>query len=138
MSRATQLDFERIGAEGCYFLSLIYAAEEISTRKVDIYAAYLEALSHDYIDERCYIKDPGRLFAMLVGGTWEATHQPRDYVAKPGEVIILRFERREGMKVYAHFVVGAPDGSVAYDPYGVSKTVMVGQLVSKRRLRRIL
>lgn len=135
--RAVQKDFENIGAEGCYFLSIIKAAENIKNAYLDPYATYLKAIALHYLDEDCYVIDPAALLGMLAGDKYSVTKEPREYTPKDGEIEILRFERVDTTKTWAHFVLGDGKGAVAYDPYGASLTVRSGALVSKRIFRRV-
>jgi len=136
--RSRQKDFERIGAEGCYFLSIVRAAERLHARYIDAYLAYIHALETQLIEEDCFVNDPAGLLGNLTEGKWSVTKEPADYKAKPGEIVILRYERKEPTKTWAHFVLASTDGSkVEYDPYGGSKTVKDGVLVSKRVFSRL-
>lgn len=132
-----QLIFERIGKEGCYFLSIVKAAELVVEHYIDAYQAYTSALSDELIKENCFINSPDKLMGMLTGLRWSVSKEPADYIPSRGEVEILRFERNEGMATIGHFVLGDGHGSVAYDPYGKSRTVAEGKLISKRILKRV-
>jgi hypothetical protein len=128
-----------IGESGCYFLSILYFAEALTRQAVDALVAYQSALDAGYIDSECFVKDPAKLMQMLTGSRWMVRkagpgHElPLDYALKAGELEILRYERRGN----AHFVVGSGRGTVAFDPYGVSATVMSGQMVSRRIFTKI-
>jgi hypothetical protein len=132
-----QLNFERIGKEGCYFLSLVRAGERAIGRYLDAYYIYLKANELGFLGENCYVFDPVGIMQLMLGGRWAFEKQTRDYVAKPTEIVVLRFERKEGMATLAHFVLAGPDGTVEYDPYGQSKTVATGNLISKRVLWQV-
>lgn len=131
-NRPRQKDFERIGKEGCYFLSIIRAAELIIGEYIDAYQTYVGALEDKVIESNCFVNSPAALLSSLTGMRWSVRKETREYVQKPGEVVILRFERQDGMTTKGHFVLAGDDGSVEYDPYGVSETVASGSLVSKR------
>ena len=141
-ARAIQRDYELMGAEGCYLLSLIKAAERILGRYIDAYEVYIRAHAAGAIDERCYIYDPPAVMTLMLGGRWKVEKKGADYIPAPGEITILRYEREErapsGTKTYSHFVLAALNGlSVAHDPYGDSRTVREGTLVSKRILWQV-
>jgi hypothetical protein len=123
----------RIGESGCYFLSLLHLAQ----RDNDAIGLYRQAIAVGVMDEDCYIKDPSRLLSLIAGGAWQVVHQAAQYITKPDELEILRFERKAAMKTYAHFVVGDGRGQVAYDPLDASQTVAQGELVSKRIIKRL-
>jgi hypothetical protein len=135
--RARQKDFERIGAEGCYFLSIIAAAERYNGSYIDAYDAYTKALDKKIMDENCYMIAPDVLLSDLTGRKWIVRKEPLGYQPNLGEVVIYRYERVEGMKTWAHFVLAGEDNSVEYDPYGKSLTVERGHIVSKRVFRRV-
>lgn len=128
--RPVQKDFERIGAEGCYFLSLVKAAEEITGRYLDAYQVYLRAIDMGYMKEDCYLQRPEMILAMMTGGVWTVTKEGPDYKARPGEVVVERYERKTTTETFAHFVLPA------YDPYGDSRTRREGKKVSTRVFRR--
>lgn len=135
--RSTQKDLERIGKEGCYFLSIIAAIEETLTIHMDIYQVYLDALAAKYIEENCFVNSPEKIVTIYLGGNWTVAKESADYKTQLNEIEILRYERKEGMTTFAHFVLGDKMGNVYYDPYGASATVRLGKLVSKRIFRRI-
>jgi len=135
--RSTQKDLERIGKEGCYFLSLLAAIEHELTIHLDIYQVYLESLAAKYIEENCFVNSPEKIITVYLGGNWAVSKEDANYKTQPGQIEILRYERKEGMTTWAHFVLGDGAGQVAYDPYGASATVRLGKLVSKRILRRV-
>lgn len=140
--RAIQRDYERIGAEGCYLLSLIKAGERLAGRYIDAYEIYIRAHAAGAIDESCYVYDPAAVMALMMGGRWAVEKQTADYRPRPGEIVVLRYEREErspsGTKTYAHFVLATQDGlAVAFDPYGDSRTVREGKLISKRVLWQV-
>ena len=137
--RAVQKDFEAIGEAGCYFLSIVEAANRFSKVEVDIYKAYKAAIASGWMRDDCYILDPAKLMGVLTGRHWSASKEDKLYKGAPGEIVILRYERvvTRAMKqgVNGHFVLAGPDGAIAYDPYGTSETVRSGKLVSKRVFR---
>ena len=134
----------RLGAEGCYELSLMWLAERIADREIDVVRAHAEALRDDIVAEDCFVKSPERLLLALTGARFKVVRAgdgpgyvlPLSYVPLPGEYEVLRFERQDGRSTIAHFVVGDGHGGVAYDPYEGSRTVREGILKSKRIVRR--
>lgn len=137
-TRSVQKDFERIGAEGCYLLSLVKAAEIQAGRYIDPYRVYIEALGKQLIKENCFINDPAGIMALMLGGRWGFEKVPGGTSTKATDIVIFRYERKDGMKTWAHFVLANPDGkTIAFDPYGDSRTVREGALISKRVLWQI-
>ncbi len=118
----------RLGASGCYFISLL----RLVHHEFDALGLYLQALQIGAIDEDCYVKAPGTVLSLAAGGVWSVRHESATYIPQSGELEILRFERKTPDKTYAHFVTGDGSGAVAYDPLDHSLTVAQGALVSKR------
>jgi hypothetical protein len=128
---------ERIGSEGCYFLSIVAAAERLSGKRIDAVEVYETAVENNWMHADCFVINPARIMEYMVGGTWSIRHDHRAYKPAPGEILIHRYERKDTMKTWAHFVLAGSDGNLEYDPYGDSRTVREGQLVSSRVLTRI-
>jgi hypothetical protein len=136
-----------IGKWGCYFLCILHLAEKMLGKFLDPFHFYILAVQARYMREVCFLDDPAGLFSSLVGGRWRvlkagdgldsagnAYDLPLAYVLQPGELEIDRYEIK-GEADSSHFVVG--DGvTVEWDPYGESRTVRLGHLVSKRIFRR--
>ena len=124
---------KRLGDSGCYFLSILHLAN----RENEAIGFFKQALSIGVMEDDCYILDPAKFLALVVGGKWSVSHQSADYATQSDEYEILRFERKATTKTYAHFVVGDGRGQVAYDPLDNSQTVAQGKLVSKRIFKRL-
>ena len=135
MINPRQLIMERIGKDGCYFLSIVYLAETIKGKIIDAVQVYANAVHAGWMYPDCFISNPDQLLAYLTGGKWSVRKELATYRAQAGELIIQRWERREGMRTWAHFVVGDDAGQVIYDPYGESLTVRLGGIVSLRVFR---
>ncbi len=139
MIRQPQRAAASIGESGCYFLSILYLAEATTRRAVDALHVYQLAVTAGLIDGDCFVKDAGGIMTLLCDEKWECVKAgpghplPLDYSLKAGELEILRFE----LGGLAHFVVGRGRGTVAFDPYGASRTVAEGKMVSRRILRKI-
>ncbi|MBE3088021.1 MAG: DUF261 family protein [Chloroflexi bacterium] len=146
MIAAVQCIAASIGKWGCYFLCILRLAEKALGKFLDPFRFYILAVQGRYMRWNCYLDDPGGFFSTLAGGHWRVLKAgdgkdsagndydlPLAYVPAEGELEIDRFEvagESEG-----HFVVG--DGAtVDWDPYGESRTVREGRLVSKRIFRR--
>jgi hypothetical protein len=128
---------ERIGAEGCYFLSLVQAAEKITRRRIDAVAMYEDFVSRGWMGPDCYMHRPELVLGSMTGWKWQVRKDTRIYKPQPGEVMILRYERAAINKTWAHFVLCGSDGLVEYDPYGDSMTVRDGKPVSSRVFWRV-
>lgn len=134
----------RLGAEGCYELSLMWLAERIADREIDVVRAHVDALRDGLVEADCFVKSPEGLLLALTGERFKVVRAgdgpgyvlPLSYVPLEGEFEVLRFERQDGRATIAHFVVGDGHGGVAFDPYEGSRTVRDGILKSKRIVRK--
>jgi hypothetical protein len=126
----------KIGATGCYYLSICKAAELLRGREVDIVKNYVKLIKLGYMDWDCYIKDPAKIMEYLTNEKWSTTVEKIDYTPYPEDVIIGRFERKTTMQTYTHFVLLDSNKNVTYDSFGTSKTVQDGKMVSLRVFRR--
>ena len=135
-----------IGKAGCYVLCILRHAEKLRDCDFSPLAEYGSARMLGFLREDCYVWSAGKLLGHLAGGSWivlkagdgldsagKLYDLPLAYVPAEGELEIDRYGidgEEEG-----HFVVG--DGvTVDWDPYGDSRTVRLGHLVSKRIFRR--
>lgn len=135
---APQRIAKAIGAEGCYFLSLLELGRQIVGISVDAFKAYTTCVTKTtkegkpYMLRDCYINSPIDVLSVATGMSFEYRKEPANYSPAPGEYVILRYELREEAIVKSHFVVGDRQGMVAWDPYGKSLTVEDGKLQSMR------
>lgn len=121
-----------IGKYGCYFLSIVEAAERETGKNFPIMSTFLDMGKRGYIGEDSYILAPDRIMTALTGKAYAVRHEAKDYRAKEGEIEILRYEWRKKGEVSAHFVLGDGNGRVAYDPLDGANTVKNGAVESKR------
>lgn len=128
--------FNVLGRYGCYFLSILHAAEKVTGKYIDAFAAFMLAMDKGYVKEDCFVTNPAELLIWLTGEKWTMTKEAAGFVCVDAEVEILRYEWQETTELHGHFVVGDGDGGIEYDPYGESLTVKNGKLVSKRIFRK--
>ena len=129
-----QLIAKKLGASGCYFLSIVYHCEKKTGKQVDVIALYDKAVSSGWCESDCFMTKPAEMAAYLLGVKPERVsvrHESMDYKPKGNEMEITRYENKATGTTYAHFVC-TKDGAVIYDPYGASSTVKNGKPVSKR------
>lgn len=136
MTEPRQRLMETLGATGCYFLSIIRAAEKIMERRIDAIDAFILCKNKGWVGDDCFVYSPELVLSYLTLINWTMTKESAKYKIHPGDVVIYRYERVTTMKTYGHFVLAGSDGSVEYDPLGTSQTVMNGKLVSMRVFRR--
>ena len=123
---------ETLGKTGCYFLSIVHLAENVTKERIDAIEAFLIALSGGNVLQDCFVVRPNVILGDLTGVRWGMRKEPASYMTGGMEHEILRFERQDVGVLMGHFVMGDGNGGVAYDPYGNSRTVREGKLVSKR------
>jgi hypothetical protein len=128
----TQLIAESIGRDGCYFLSILRAAEIIVENDIDAIRTYPDMIGLGYMREDCYLLRPEAILSELTGKPWLVRKTTPGDMPGLGEIEILRFERIVGRATLAHFVLGDGQGRIAWDPYGDSAAVREGKLASKR------
>jgi hypothetical protein len=118
-------------------LSLVYIAEDETGRYIDAYQIYLATIKSGTIGADCYVNSPTGLLNILTGHTWAVSKEAPEYVCKPGEREVLRYEWQETSTLHGHFVVGDSKGGIEYDPFPSCGVVANGKLVSKRIFRRV-
>lgn len=122
-----------LGEYGCYFLSLVQAAERLTGKRIDAVGAYLDALIKKRTDGEATMLDPAAVLSAMAGGMWTVRKETADYIPRDGEVEVLVFQNG----AYTHFVLGDGTGGVLYDPLGNSNTVAHGRIIGKRIFARV-
>ena len=126
---------------GCYFMSVLFLAEEKTSKYIDqdeALAIFRAAKQTGIIGDDCYVKDPVSLFRLAGVRISSVVKASKEIVPGPGGFELLHFHRNadtpDGMKNLAHdhFVAGDGNGNVAFDPMGRSNTVKYGFLENKR------
>ena len=132
MNEPRQRVMSTVGRYGCYFLSIVRAAEKIMNSRIDAVKIYCDATQAKFMDADCYVVQPDRVLEMMTGIRWNVRHDSMTYKPREEEVMIMRYEVVRTGVTYSHFVLYSSDGSVEYDPYGNSSTVKDGKAVSSR------
>lgn len=132
MVKGLQKTLLELGKYGCYFLSVVKAAERDRGRDCPILPAFFDMKKRGFIGNDCYMLHPDRVLSTLTGKPYTVRRESKDYKAEAGEIEILRFEWRGEGGVSAHFVLGDGNGRVAYDPLDGANTVKNGTVESKR------
>jgi hypothetical protein len=126
-----------IQTDGCYFMSLLWHCNRInniqfSVEKINAFYSY--ALKSGWIQADCTIEDPTAIIQHYgVQAKYTDKWERADRQCRVNEFEILKFVAPE----HEHFVAGDGKGNVTYDPMGISNTVAVGRLQSKRIFRFI-
>ncbi len=126
----------KIGKSGCYLLSLIFIAEKITGKEIDVLKTYEKSLSEKWLDDDCYMENPAAMMSYLTGKKIDIRHDVVGYTLKSNEYEITRYELKETGITYGHFVV-TNNGELVHDPYGDSRTRLKGNAVSKRIIKII-
>ena len=132
MNEPRQRVMSTVGRYGCYFLSIVRAAEKITNSRIDAVKIYCDATQAKFMDADCYVVQPDRVLEMMTEIRWNVRHDSMTYKPREEEVMIMRYEVVRTGVTYSHFVLCSSDGSVEYDPYGNSSTVKDGKAVSSR------
>lgn len=125
---------ETIGAEGCYFLSLMFIAEQILGHSIDAFELYDLCVSKGWMKKDCYVLNPPAIMSCLLGKpcdvkkVWDLSYKPA-----ANERTVTCYERKATGTTYYHYVV-TEGGKVVYDPLENSNTVRLGRPISLRVL----
>ncbi len=130
LQTSPELD-RQIKKNGCYFMSILFLAGQKSCQSFhteDIMRIKDEAIKKGYLKKDCFVDDPEGIFSLAgLPVQYTDTHEPPSRIAESDELEILYYRwSKDG-----HFVAGK-DGLVAYDPMGMSNSVQLGELQSKR------
>ena len=124
---------KQVNKYGCYFMCILWFANKYRHIILDttyITDFYHECVRHGHMDADCYIHKPDDLFRnQQLYAVYTGKHESPDKPCARGQIEILRWETPKGSP---HFVAGDGAGHVTYDPMGVSRTVRIGKLESKR------
>lgn len=127
------------GDTACYALCVVKIAEMENERDIDVVRAMIDGIREkhirfswdDFTDGWNFFMDrPHRFLSMMTGGSWSVRHEAADYVAKIGEYLVQRWERKTVDRTFSHFRL--PN----WDPLINSRTVQFGRKVSTRVFRR--
>lgn len=129
---------KNIGDNGCYFLSVVYLAEELVKNRFDIIQLFAIANKKitgglQWIEDDCFMNYPNLLLNYLTGKEVKVRKETDiSYYPKNNEYIIGCFKWKTTGTTYSHFVVLDKNKNVIYDPLGQSNTVINGKLDSLR------
>lgn len=116
-----------LGENGCYFFCIL----KRFGREYDALKLYEDFLKKGYLEKDCYLVRPDLIAEAVSGQKWTVRKESKDYVCKPGEWEVQRWERKTPGLIYNHFVL--PD----WDPLGTSMTRVSGVLESKRIFKEV-
>jgi hypothetical protein len=138
MKPGIQTFFSEAGESACYALDIIQIATEETGKLLDpitmlelgIHIGMIHYGSPDDGDN-FFVKDPALFLSTISGINWTVEKVGADYVAKPGERVVERWERVVTGSTIGHFRLPS------WDSLADSKTVKYGAIVSKRVFRRV-
>jgi hypothetical protein len=130
-SESRQKLMKMLGEYGCFFLSIVHIAEEITGKRIDAIATYIDAFERKWIDNEATVLNPGAILSALTGGHYTVSKEEANYKTAAHEREVLVFKAK-----FTHFVAGDGTGKVAYDPLGNSNTVATGSVIGKRIFRK--
>lgn len=123
-----------LGEEGCYFLCLIFIAEQVLGKDIDALWLFDEAQRKGWAEADCYMTNPAAMMTSLLGKI--CTIRKSTDFSEPlmwNEWEIRNYKREATGATYYHFVVMKGD-AVLYDPLEESVTVAEGSPSSRRIL----
>lgn len=103
MTNNIQKVIERLGKSGCYFLSLLSVAEEVTKKHIDIVLSAEYCLSKKYVNADFYVNYPALVLEAVTKKKWTVRHERYPYVPKENEFVITRYELQTTLKTLAHF-----------------------------------
>jgi len=134
-----QTFLDSAGDAACYALTIIKIAEREIGGHIDVVSALEDGIERGFIrfnwenhddGDNFFIDFPDAFLELLTGGPWSVHYGPADYQARPGEYVVLRYERKTTSGTYSHFRLSD------WDSLADSQTVKYGQVVSTRVFRR--
>lgn len=126
MTNSIQKKLEKIGLEGCYFLSILHACNVTDERIISIYD---HCVKNGWMLEDCYIENPEAIVKFLLRKEVICYKSDKDETDALFRVARY-YNDRTG---YSHFVLVTDNG--IWDPRGSSVTVKEGRIVDYRIFR---
>lgn len=114
---------------GCYFLSILYCADQLDSA----FGLYKTFVKEGWMEEDCYIKDPASIMSYLFPNKYSIT---KSVGVDDKADFNIAYYYNPSTK-YHHFVVVDKQGNVIYDPLGESNTVKNGYPESYRCFYKI-
>ena len=98
-----QLVAKRIGASGCYFLSIVYLCEKRTGKQIDIIALYDKALTSGWIESDCYMVKPADMIAYILGidaKRVDVRHEVLNYKLKSNDYTLRKTRDRNNLRSF--------------------------------------
>jgi hypothetical protein len=135
MNQGIQTVLQEAGEAACYALCLGHVAQERLNHELTACTVLDAAIDGKYVhydpnnsddNNNFYVDYPAGLLGALTGEVWDVRREDADYVPKPGEYVIERWERVKTGTTTGHFK--RPN----WNSLVHSATVEQGRLVSLR------
>ena len=135
MKPGIQTFLAEAGEAACYALAIIKLSRRIEGEFGDPVEDLVAGINHGFIhynwadpddNDNFFVTNPEEFLGFLTGRAWTVRKESPDYLAKPGELIVQRWERQITGQTISHFRL--PD----WDSFVNSKTVKFGKVASLR------
>jgi len=121
---------------GCYMMVIFWfivmkTKYSLDTHRIERFTKVFE--TEDLIKSDLYVNNPDKVYRHFGVNVVTRKENPY-YTCAEGEFETLVFKAYNNLKgkYWYHRVAGSGKGIVTYDPYGYSKAVKYGKLISKR------
>lgn len=138
MKAGVQTLFSEAGEAACLAFCYTDVAQEYLKRELDPCSSLYAGIEFKFIkynekdandNDNFYVDDPEGFLEYLTGIPWEVRKETPDYIPRPGDYVIRRFERIKTGATIAHF------NRPLFDSLTDSATVRYGKLASYRICR---
>lgn len=124
---------EKIYEYGCYFLDLLFISKYQEPTFEEIINYYYTFITKRWMDEECYVKDPGAILTYLTGKKYSVT-KDLAFDSSAAHVIGCFYNPITNLH---HFVVMNKHNVVLWDSIENSNTVKNGFIESYRSFKEI-
>lgn len=124
---------EKIYKYGCYFLDLLFISKYQEPTFEEIINYYDTFITKGYMDEECYVRDPGAILTYLTGKKYSVT---KDLAFDSSAAHVIGYCYNPNTNLH-HFVVMNKYNGVLWDSIENSNTVKNGFIESYRLFKEI-
>lgn len=127
MIDGVQKKLKAIGTDGCYFLCILKACDDVNSAR--ILSLYDYCVAMKWMDSDCFIKQPEAIVRFLLNKNvicYKSSNKEDDALFN----IARYYNEKTG---FSHFVLMTDNG--IWDPLGDSKTVVEGHIADYRIFR---
>ena len=143
-NRAPQQIAALVGAEGCYYLSILELVRRVTgivsdpIALYDIFTQRRNSAGVFFMAPDCFVNDPVGIFEHCTGEAQVEFFKTPDlsFAFEAGDLACIRYEWKRTGSVQSHFVCSNGAGQIDWDPMGISNTIRYGTPMSYRVFRR--